>query len=96
LENAEFIRFDASGRAVMITRWFKFNPPMKASHLKGIRHTLERLPSQHIWQEATAELEEAAAKATEEAWHSDSIMNPSVGLEDTEDLLDDRWRLFAV
>ena len=53
----------------MVTRWFRFNPPMNEKHLKGIRHILERLPSQIIWAEATAELDEtlaATAKAKAE------------------------------
>lgn len=69
LENAGLIRFDASASVVMITRWFRFNPPMNSSHLKGIKHILARLPSQQIWEEAAAELDElteAAAKAAEE------------------------------
>jgi hypothetical protein len=42
---------------------------MNEKHMKGIRHILERLPSQQIWTEATAELDailEAAAKAKTE------------------------------
>jgi len=69
LEKAELIRFDASASVLMVTRWFRINPPMNEKHLIGIRHVLERLPSQTIWADATAELDEAlaaVAKAKEE------------------------------
>lgn len=52
---------DPAASVVMVTRWFRFNSPMNEKHLKGIRHILERLPSQKIWAEATAELDECLA-----------------------------------
>jgi hypothetical protein len=58
LVGAGLINHDAASSVVMITRWFRINPPMNEKHLKGIRQILERLPSQAIWQEATAELDE--------------------------------------
>ena len=69
LVKADLIRFDATASVLMVTRWFRFNPPMNEKHLKGIRHILERLPSQIIWADATSELDEtlaANAKAKEE------------------------------
>lgn len=72
LVNTGLIRFDASAAVLMVTRWFRFNPPMNPSHLKGIRHVLDRLPSQTIRVDATAELDEvmtanAQARADREA-----------------------------
>jgi hypothetical protein len=72
LAKAELIRFDANASVLMVTRWFRFNPPMNPSHLKGIRHVLDRLPSQTIRVDASAELDEvmtanAQARAEREA-----------------------------
>ena len=69
LVKAELIRFDAIASVLMVTRWFRFNPPMNEKHLIGVRHILERLPSETIWADATAELDEVLAtiaKAKEE------------------------------
>lgn len=60
LANAELIVFDETESVVMITRWFKHNPPMSESHFIGIGRMLERLPSQMIL--------EAASKAALESW----------------------------
>jgi hypothetical protein len=57
LVDAGLIRWDDDASVVMITRWFKFSPPMNEKHWKGIRHILERLPSQSILAEAIEELE---------------------------------------
>ena len=57
---AELIQFDAEADVVMITRWFKHNPPMSEHHLLGIERQLERLPSETIC--------EAAMEAAQEAW----------------------------
>ena len=57
LEQADLIRFDAQTSVVMITRWFKHNPPMNASHLKSIEGELERLPSLTIAKAAHDDLE---------------------------------------
>lgn len=65
LVDAGLIGHDAAASVLRITRWFRINPPMNEKHLKGIRHILERLPSQAIWQAATDELDdvmEAIAK----------------------------------
>lgn len=74
LVKAGLIRFDAAASVLMITRWFRFNPPMNPKHHQGIRHILERLPSQAICADATAELDEcltnaAKAKAEREPKH---------------------------
>ena len=59
---ADLILFDETESVIMITRWFKHNPPMSESHFIGIGRMLERLPSQMIW--------EAASQAANEAWES--------------------------
>ena len=53
---ADLIRFDAQTSVVMITRWFKHNPPMNADHLKSIEGELERLPSLKLAEEAHSDL----------------------------------------
>jgi hypothetical protein len=53
---ADFIHFDDETSVVMITRWFKHNPPMNDSHLKSIEGELSRLPSEPIAEAAYAEL----------------------------------------
>ena len=62
LVDADLIHFDDAASCILITRWFKHNPPMSESHLIGIERQLERLPSQTIW--------EAARLAANEAWES--------------------------
>ena len=74
LASAGLINFDTVASVMMITRWFRFNPPMNEKHLKGIRHILERLPSEQIWAKATAELDEflqtvASINAEKQAKH---------------------------
>ena len=56
LVQADLIRFDAQTSVVMITRWFKHNPPMNADHLKSIEGELERLPSLSLAEEAHSDL----------------------------------------
>lgn len=56
LVQADLIRFDDQTSVVMITRWFKHNPPMNADHLKSIENELERLPSPTLAQEAHNDL----------------------------------------
>ena len=56
LVEADLIRFDAQTSVVMITRWFKHNPPMNADHLKSIEGELERLPSLSLAEEAHSDL----------------------------------------
>lgn len=71
LISADLIKYDPDNTVVMITRWFRFNPPMNEKHEKGIRHVLERIPSQSIWEAASAELdavvEEEAASARDKS-----------------------------
>ena len=62
LVSADLILFDKTESVVMITRWFKHNPPMSESHFIGIERLLEKLPSQKI--------KEAASQAANEAWES--------------------------
>ena len=59
---ADLILFDAECSVVMITRWFKHNPPMNESHLIGIERVIERLPSEMIC--------DAALQALEESWEA--------------------------
>lgn len=51
---ADLIQYDPGGSVIMITRWFKHNPPMNEDHYLGIVRILERLPSEVI---VTAALE---------------------------------------
>lgn len=72
LIRAGLVSHDTASSVVRITRWFRFNPPMNAKHLTGIRLMLDRLPSQVLWAEATAELdgvldETAKARAERDA-----------------------------
>ena len=62
LLKADMIRFDAEASEVMITRWFKHNPPMNQSHYDGTERILERLES--------PEIAEAALEALRESWES--------------------------
>jgi hypothetical protein len=62
LSEAGLIGFDPEASVVMITRWFKHNPPMSASHLTGIERILERL--------ASDEIRMAAQEALRESWES--------------------------
>ena len=57
LVQADLIRFEAQSSVVMITRWFKHNPPMNDSHLKSIEGELERLPSPRLAEAAHSDLE---------------------------------------
>ena len=57
LVQADLIRFDSQTSVVMITRWFKHNPPMNVSHLKSIEGELERLPSFIIAEAARSDLQ---------------------------------------
>ena len=62
LVEADLIHFDDAASCILITRWFKHNPPMSESHLIGIERQLERLPSKAI--------REVASLAANEAWES--------------------------
>jgi hypothetical protein len=53
---ADLVRFDPDCDVVLITRWFKHNPPMSESHLIGIERQLERLPSFTLYEEAQTAL----------------------------------------
>jgi hypothetical protein len=57
LVQADLIRFEANTSVVMITRWFKHNPPMNDSHLKSIEGELGRLPSPTLAEAAHSDLE---------------------------------------
>ena len=56
---ADLVHFDPEYEAVLITRWFKHNPPMSESHLVGIERQLERLPSLALWEESQTALQES-------------------------------------
>jgi hypothetical protein len=62
LIDADLIHFDDETDFVMITRWFKHNPPTSESHLIGIERLLERIPSDS--------LRDAAHEGLREAWQS--------------------------
>jgi hypothetical protein len=57
LVDADLIHLDAETSVVMITRWFKHNPPMSDSHLLGIERVLERIPSVSICEVAQEDLQ---------------------------------------
>jgi len=48
LIDAEMIRFDPDCKVVMVTNWFKHNPPMNPKHAMGIEKALDSLPSEEI------------------------------------------------
>jgi hypothetical protein len=62
LIKAELICFDPAHSVVLITRWFKHNPPASEDHVTGIERLLERLPSE--------ELAQMAMEALTESWES--------------------------
>lgn len=72
LTEAELIRFDEANSVLMVTRWLKFNPPMNDKHLKGIRHSLDRLPSQEIWSAASTELDDFLVALNSKPEHGDT------------------------
>jgi hypothetical protein len=57
--NADLIHYDDEEDVILITRWFKHNPPMSESHLIGIERQLERLPSELLCETALAAMYEA-------------------------------------
>ena len=59
---ADLIEFDTSTSVLMISRWFRHNPPMNRSHLRGIERLLEKLPSPSI--------RETAWNAAQVAWEA--------------------------
>ena len=56
---ADLVHFDSQGEVILITRWFKHNPPMSESHLVGIERQLERLPSLTLYEESQTALQAA-------------------------------------
>lgn len=59
LEQVDLIATDRSVSVVMIRRWFKHNPPMNESHLRGIERVIERIESDCIAEAVSADLSEA-------------------------------------
>lgn len=59
LIDADLVRFDEDTGVVMITRWFRHNPPMNSKHLTGVERIIERLPSDAIREAAQESLREA-------------------------------------
>ncbi len=57
LVEADLICFNSETSVVMITRWFKHNPPMSKSHLTGIERVLERIPSDPLREAAQEALQ---------------------------------------
>jgi hypothetical protein len=62
LIEADLIKFDAKSGVVLITRWFRHNPPMNESHFKGVARVIQKLPSETLKQEALEALEQAFHK----------------------------------
>jgi hypothetical protein len=61
---AELIALDSDAETVFVRGWFRFNPPSNASHEKGIRRELLRLPSDAVREVAVGELEAHLASRT--------------------------------
>jgi hypothetical protein len=88
LVDADLIRFDSQTSVVMITRWFKHNPPMNASHLKSIEGELGRLSSLLLAEAAHSDLQliqesieaEKVAKATRKQMPPTAILMALAGL----------------
>jgi hypothetical protein len=71
LVEADLIHVDNEVSCVLITRWFRHNPPMNESHFKGVAKVIQKLPSLQLKEEALDSLEQAfsvvrAAKASEQ------------------------------
>ena len=63
LVEADLIRFDSETGVVLITRWFKHNPPMSESHLTGIERVLERISSDSLREAAQEALPESGSRS---------------------------------
>ncbi len=59
LIDAGLICFDPESSVLMITGWFKHNPPMNPSHSQGIASLLDALPSDEICNAALEALRES-------------------------------------
>ena len=59
LVEADLVKFDLTSGYVLITRWFKHNPPMNESHLKGVARVIHKMPCEQLKQEALGALQEA-------------------------------------
>ena len=57
---------DPATTVVMVKRWFRHNPPMSESHMKGILRQCEGLPSKTIREEVTADVEALWAEICEQ------------------------------
>lgn len=56
LIDADLIQFDDSEQVIFIKRWFRHNPPMNQSHLKGIISLLEKCGSLAVREQCEVEL----------------------------------------
>lgn len=65
LVEAGLIAFDAKASVVMVTNWFRYNPPMSDKHLLGIQRDIEKLPSEMIRNLAAHSLDETWQEVTE-------------------------------
>ncbi len=45
LMDAGLIQYDDGNQVILIERWYKHNPPMNQSHVKGIETSLRQCPS---------------------------------------------------
>jgi hypothetical protein len=59
LVEADLVHFDEKASVVLITRWFKHNPPMNASHQKGVIKVIQRIECEAFRLEALEALHEA-------------------------------------
>ena len=77
LVEADLIHFDEMESVVLITRWFRHNPPTSADHLTGIERVIERIPSEKLGEEAMTAAQDAwetyqAAKSSKKVSKSDA------------------------
>jgi hypothetical protein len=56
---ADLIAFDNESKTVMVLRWFRHNPPMNPSHLKGIEREADKLDCEEIASRVMSDAQEA-------------------------------------
>ena len=83
LVQADLIHLDETASVILITRWFKHNPPMNESHFRGIAKVIQKLPSITLASEAQVELQQAfdavqLARATAKAAAGMSDLSPAM------------------
>jgi hypothetical protein len=62
LQDVQLIEFDTETSEVLITGWFKDNPPMNDKHRKGTQKEIDRIQSDQLRSASQAAFDEAWAK----------------------------------